>query len=78
MREKSSCMKFVKSGLIFPFAEKLSEYLKFLRYPVICSEVLLAFRVILLKFSPPHVLAFWPAIVTELVRTCTHMHAQSY
>ncbi len=30
-------------------AEKLSEYLKVLRYPSICCEVLLTFRVLLLR-----------------------------
>ncbi len=48
------------------YTEKLSEYLKVLRYPSICCEVLLTFRVLLLKFSPHHLMAFWPAMIAEL------------
>ena len=56
-----------KQGFSLFSAEKLSEYLKFQRHPLICAKVFLSFRVLLLKFSPPHLMAFWPAIVAELV-----------
>ena len=52
----------------FPCTEKLSEYLKALRHPPICAVVMLVFRVILVRFSPSHLMAFWPAITSELVR----------
>jgi len=51
----------------------LSEYLKFQRHPLICAEVFLSFRVLLLKFSPQHLEAFWPAIVAELVSHSFHV-----
>ena len=52
----------------YPFvpAEKLSEYLKVFRYPSICCEVLLTFKILLLRISPHHLMAFWPAMTAEL------------
>ena len=52
----------------FPCTERLTEYLKVLRHPPICAVVMLVFRVILVRFSSSHLMAFWPAITSELVR----------
>ena len=49
-------------------SEKLSDCLKLQRHPTVSSEVFLSFRVLLLRFSPTHLLSFWPAIVAETVR----------
>ena len=67
-REATTALQYVVCLLVSSCSsEKLSEYLKFQRHPLICAEVFLSFRVLLLKFSPQHLEAFWPAIVAELV-----------
>ena len=54
-------------------AEKLSDCLKFQKHAILISEVFLCFRVLLLKLSPSHLMPFWPAMLTELVRgSVTH------
>lgn len=61
------------SSFLLPL-EKLSEYLRVFRYPSICCEVLLTFKILLLRFSPHHLMAFWPAMTAELVSYVRYLY----
>lgn len=55
--------------------EKLSDSLKSLHNPEVCAEVFAIFRVLLLKFSPHHLMAFWPSITSELLSVLSELEA---
>ncbi|RWS29873.1 protein dopey-1-like protein [Leptotrombidium deliense] len=48
--------------------EKLIEYMRITSYPVVQANILLCFRVLLLRMSSNHLTSLWPFIYTELVR----------
>ena len=62
---------------LYGFSERLAEVTRLGQVvPLLVSQVLLCFRVLLLRLSPRGVTSLWPVIITELVQVFLMMEQE--
>ncbi|MPC25674.1 Protein dopey-1 [Portunus trituberculatus] len=62
---------------MYGFSERLAEVTRLGQVvPLLVSQVLLCFRVLLLRLSPRGVTSLWPVIITELVQVFLMMEQE--
>ncbi|PRP77720.1 hypothetical protein PROFUN_00581 [Planoprotostelium fungivorum] len=58
--------------------ERITEFMKNNNHDLLCCQVILCFRVMILRFSPNNIRSIWPTMATEMIKTVSEMVRNKY